>query len=105
EPEIVVAADVAVRTGRSIAALRRRGTVPVDRRVERAVALSDLTFALPGFFFGQYERRSRGALDRRQRAEIVRALQIGMAIAEPRHPPRYWSLRRSRLARDAHEVS
>jgi hypothetical protein len=88
EPEIVVAADVAVRPRRSIAARRRRGAVGVDRRVELFAALGDLLLAFLRLFVGQHQRAAGAALERRDRAEIVRALQIGMTVRHARHAAR-----------------
>ena len=65
EPEIVVAADVAVRARRAVAARRRRGAVGVDRRVELLAVLRDLLFELLRLFVGQHQRRAGAALERR----------------------------------------
>ena len=103
EPEIVVAADVAVRPRRPIAARRRRGAIGVDRRVEFLAPRGHLLLEILCVFVGQHQRRAGAAFERRERAEIVRALQVRTSILKTRNAPGCRRLfHGSRLPRDVY---
>src|SRR5262249_26041459 len=85
DPEAVVAADVSGGTGRTVTAERRRGTIAFELRVAGDPARIRRLLTLLHVLVAQHERRSRRALDRRERREIVGALQIGMSIGDARN--------------------
>ena len=101
EPEVVVTADVAVRSRRAVAAFRRRLAITVDRRVQAGAALRDLRLALFRLVVAEHEWRTGRPLERRQGAEIVGALQIGMAVGHAWNATGRGRFFRRRLSGDA----
>src|ERR1051326_7439950 len=83
DQDVVIAADVAVRPRRAVAALRRRGAVGVYRRGELVVPLRRLALALRRLLVREDERRPGGTLERRQGAEVISALKVWMAVRHP----------------------
>ena len=84
DPEVVVAADVARRAGRPVAAGRRRCAIAAARQRRPRDALGALALEPRRFFLRHHERRPGRPLERRHRRDVVGALKVGMAVRRAR---------------------
>ena len=87
QPEIVVAAHVACRAGRSIAALRRGRPVRIARLVETLDAIRHALLEPGDILFRHHQTDAVRALERRDRAVAPGALEVRTAIRRARHGP------------------
>ena len=89
EPERVVAAHTTRSAGRTVTAFGRSGTIAFDGLVTFVLLIGDQLFETRRLFLGQHGVHSGWPLDRRDRGEIVSALEVGMTVGQTRNGIRF----------------